>query len=280
MAEPDASTIDESSEDTAGAGDLPMGNHALEVAARRGIGPLSPGCKEVWHGKARPCVSCGQLILRDTLHCDFCEQDHTGQMLQKMRLHSGPWYVLEHVRPFPGVSLERITRQIRRGLITETSIVRGPSTDHQWRFAAETPGLCLFFERCWRCHARVSALDSVCLSCSVSLTFEQARTETAGTRPAPESERVATAPASSPCSAKLAQLSVAVTQTDLPEREDTWDSPPQVAGVRATWIVAAMLIVVIFVLMWFTRSRESDTRTSLDSAPVRVVMDVVTPREG
>ncbi|MFQ5494475.1 MAG: hypothetical protein ACE5EX_03760, partial [Phycisphaerae bacterium] len=116
-------------------GELPPGNHALEVAARAGFGPLGAAGKEAWHGHARPCVSCGQLVRRNSPECDHCGQDLRAAMLNKMRAHAGPWYVLEHIRPFPGVSLERIILQIRRGLITPTSIVRGPTTDHQWRFA-------------------------------------------------------------------------------------------------------------------------------------------------
>ena len=136
--------------------DLPPGNHALEVAARQGIGPLSALGRETWHGRALPCVSCGQLVARNAPVCDHCAQDLSKEMLAKMAAHAGPWDVLEHVRPFPGVSLERIVRQIRRGLITETSIIRGPSTDFQWRFAVETPGLCRYFGRCCCAEARAS----------------------------------------------------------------------------------------------------------------------------
>ena len=40
-------------------------------------------------------------------------------MLVKMQTHCGPWYVHEHVRPFPGVSLERLILQVRRGVLTK-----------------------------------------------------------------------------------------------------------------------------------------------------------------
>lgn len=153
--------------------DLPAGNHPLEVAARRGFGPLSPMSAQAWHGQAKPCVSCGQLVERDAAACDACGQDLREEMLEKMRQHAGPWYVLEHLRPFPGVSLERIVRQIRRGLITETSIVRGPATDYQWRFAVETPSLCRYFGRCWNCHHDVSPSDSYCPSCLTHLSFQR-----------------------------------------------------------------------------------------------------------
>ncbi len=149
----------------------PPGDHALEIAARAGLGPLSPLRAEVWHGQARPCVSCGQLVKRNATICHYCDQNLGDDMLRKMRAHAGPWYVLEHVRPFPGVTLERIVRQIRRGVIEETSIVRGPETNHQWRFAVETPGLCRFFGKCWRCHQSVELEESHCSECGVPLGF-------------------------------------------------------------------------------------------------------------
>ena len=91
-----------------------QGLSAVELAARRGIGPMSMLASEAWHGQAKPCVSCGQLMRRTASRCDQCGQDMGPQMLWTMQRHSGPWYVLEHVRPFPGVSLERLVRQIRR----------------------------------------------------------------------------------------------------------------------------------------------------------------------
>ena len=162
---------------------LPLGDHPLEVAARQGFGPLSPLAHDAWHGNATPCVSCGQLVPRSTRRCDHCGQDLAPRMLEKMRAHAGPWFVYEHLRPFPGVSLERIIRQIRRGLLTETSIVRGPATDFQWRFAVETPGLCRYFGKCWSCQSPVSPSDTYCPHCLTYLTFEKPRatTPSAGT---------------------------------------------------------------------------------------------------
>lgn len=168
-----------------GADALPPGDHPIEVAARSGFGPLSRLGRITWHGQARPCVSCGQLILREQQECDHCGQDLSEAMLQRMREHAGPWYVFEHVRPFPGVSLQRIIRQIRRGLITPTSIVRGPATDHQWRFAGETPGLCIYFGRCWKCHAEVTLRDTRCPSCDAGLLPEVASAAPRAPAPAP-----------------------------------------------------------------------------------------------
>ena len=172
----DAADTTQSDSQTPGFDDsMPVGGHALEVAARAGFGPLSPLGEEVWHGQSVPCVSCGQLVRRVDSTCEHCGQDLSEDMIQKMRQHAGPWFVLEHVRPFPGVSLERVIRQIRRGLITETSIVRGPSNDYQWRFAVETPGLCRYFGKCWCCHASVTLSDTYCPHCLHYLSFEKPR---------------------------------------------------------------------------------------------------------
>ncbi len=145
------------------------GDSALEVAARRGIGPLSAKGRAAWHGHTRPCVSCGQLVPVDCDECLDCGQDLRPDMLERMRAHAGPWYVHEHVRPFPGVTLERLVRQIRRGVLTATTIVRGPTTDHQWRFAGQTPGLSKHLGLCWKCQGRVDSLDATCRQCGIDL---------------------------------------------------------------------------------------------------------------
>lgn len=145
--------------------ELPPGNHPLEIAARKGYGPLSPRAREVWHGGGVPCVTCGQLVPRSDVVCSECGQDLSPDMLQKMRAASGPWYVLEHVRPFPGISLDRVIRQIRKGVIFETSIIRGPTTFHQWRFARETPGVAKYFGRCWNCQSSMPTAATYCPAC-------------------------------------------------------------------------------------------------------------------
>lgn len=152
--------------------ELPPGDHPLEIAARKGFGPMCGNAPEAWHGGAIPCVSCGQLVRRGQRECEECGQDLAPETLARMTTHAGPWFVFEHLRPFPGVSLERIVRQIRRGLITPTSIIRGPSTYYQWRFAAETPGLCRYFQVCWNCQSSVASTDAQCRACGSYLSFE------------------------------------------------------------------------------------------------------------
>ncbi len=302
--------------------DAPSGQHAVEIAARAGFGPLSPLAKQVWHGEAVPCVSCGQLVRRGDGECDQCGQDLSDDMIDKMRAHAGPWFVLEHVRPFPGVSLERIVRQIRRGLIGETSIVRGPSTDYQWRFAVEAPGLCRYFGRCWHCHQQVVQTDNYCRHCLSFLSFERPRLATpvapsaprppsapslvgqerplvsaevsargthepvgglssprmGGSPPAggratsaasgsPQDESAAGEHAMSEHSPDLARLSAAARRARRTHTVTEWDEPPRFAGIRATWIAAALMIVAVVVLLMVSRTR-SERSLSAPPAPV------------
>jgi len=57
-------------------------------------------------------------------------------------------------------------------VVTATSIVRGPETDFQWRFAVETPGLCRYFNRCWQCHEEVTPEDIYCPECRSDMRFQ------------------------------------------------------------------------------------------------------------
>ncbi len=304
---------------------LPPGDHPLEIAARRGFGPMSRLGRITWHGQASPCVSCGQLVLRGQLGCDQCGQDLSDLMLARMREHAGPWYVFEHVRPFPGISIQRILRLIRRGLITETSIVRGPATDHQWRFAGETPGLCRYFGRCWQCSQLVTLNDRRCPQCAVDLLPEGAKTQNAVARPEivgvtaatvvvtasaqPQSVPRPTSGSQTVESSELNLLQEAgKRQSDgrqtaenvhtlalrsepqmddygLTETEDTlpapeWEAltaaldmvraddgadlqreePPRVAGIRASWIAAGLLAVVLIGLLTVTSFRDKTLR--------------------
>lgn len=257
--------------------DLPPGNHPLEIAARRGVGPLSHLGKEVWHGNAQPCVSCGQLVTRGAERCYSCDQDLSERMLRRMRAHAGPWYVLEHVRPFPGVSLDRIVRQIRRGVLTETSIVRGPATDYQWRFAAETPGLCRYFGRCWRCHGEIGPSDVQCRSCLSPLAF--------GSYPPSHGGATATGPAAAagasqpPGSSRgqLLELTAAVESTDVPTHDPVWEAPPRVGRFPVAWVTTVLLLVAIIALIGFSRFRVRDAVSNAPELPRAVVPTAESP---
>ena len=256
---------------------LPPGDHANEIAARNGVGPLSPLADEVWHGRAVPCVSCGQLVRRAAEECPECGQDLGDEMLDRMLLHAGPWYVHEHVRPFPGVTRERIVRQVLRGVLNETSIVRGPETDHQWRFAVETPGLCRYFNKCWHCHGDVAAEHLFCPACLSDLRFHDPpgamdsepispkASPTTRSSPAPipkVAPAEVTKPPTRPRSAwtlppegpargeeELDGLRAALMSAPVAAYDPEADAPPRIFGVRPFWVLGALLVVCIFLLI-------------------------------
>lgn len=281
--------------ETAALGYLPPGDHPLEVAARRGFGPLSNAIQDAWHGHATPCVSCGQLVYREDPECEHCGQDLTEEMLEKMRAHAGPWYVLEHVRPFPGVSLERIVRQIKRGVLTQTSIVRGPATQHQWRFAVETPGLCRYFNRCWHCHEEIAPEQRYCPACLCNLDSDE-RISAARVPPPPPSPNStvpaiahvsapahagtglrqaapAAPPASSP-SSELVELSQALGTADVTRHNSMTDTVPRVGRIPVIWFATLLVLAVIVVIVAVAHLRRVDR-----NPPVETNTALVMPAE-
>lgn len=235
---------------------VPPGNSAVEIAARKGFGPLSALANKVWHGDARPCVSCGELVRRGAVRCESCGEQLSSEMQERMRAHAGPWYVLEHVRPFPGVTCERLVRQIRRGVLTRMTIVRGPTTDHQWRFAGETPGLCKHLGVCWNCQGGVSIERDTCPACGVELgelTDEigagQPAARTAGPVPAE--------------AADIRELQNVVKR--VPRTTKLEQDAPRIGAVKASWVAAAIVIVLIGVLFAVVSSREAGTQGQTQS---------------
>ncbi len=216
-------------------------DHPLTVAARNGIGPLSARAREVWHGQSAPCASCAQLNEREAERCSSCGQDLSGLMLDKMAKHSGPWFVYDNVRPFPGVSLERIVSLIRRGALQPTSIVRGPTTRYQWRYAIEAPIISRHMGRCWRCQATVSLDDSACPECNVVLQgmSRQDQLQPFMSLPVPaETEEP-------PASGELVALSEAIELTGGPQEYAHSSSPTETPLGKSAMIFLAIVVVVV-----------------------------------
>lgn len=266
----------------------PTGTHALEVAARLGFGPLSTQAQEAWHGHGVPCVTCGQIVRRDATACGQCGQNLRPAMLEKMKAHAGPWYVLEHLRPFPGVNLERIVKQIHRGLITETSIVRGPATHHQWRFALETPGLCRYFGKCWKCFSPVGQTETHCQQCGAHLTFEPPRPpgRVGAAQSAAPNGGLSTGPAqfahhgagaSQRSASELDHLRAALSRGAITTPETRLDQPVTIAGIRAGWFAAVAVGIVLSGLWLVARSRTERAPTLTVPPPVNVAPGATTP---
>lgn len=256
--------MQDSSSNPQPAGRAMLRRSALETAADRGIGPLSDLARQAWHGQSRPCVSCGELVRRDAVNCDHCGQDMSLGMISRMKAHAGPWYVHEHVRPFPGVTLERLIRQARRGVLNATTIVRGPTTDHQWRFAGETPGLCKYVGLCWNCQAAVVPDHVTCPSCGTDLDGmpgEESVTHLAGN-------------AQQPPRADLAQLS-SYLQSAPPPMTPARAAPGRHG--RAIAIVVAIVVVFIALLLLVVKFRAEGAASppANGKAPAARLIDVM-----
>jgi hypothetical protein len=223
---------------TASQPSTPNGDHPLVAAQRKNLGPLSAAGKDVWHGNATPCVTCGQLVPRTGARCESCGQDHGADLLQKMARHSGPWFVYDHVRPFPGVSLERVRKLIERQVLTRCSIVRGPTTYYQWRFAGETPLIAPLLGYCWNCQTRVLPGGGTCSECGVGLDGHvpaEAAQESGPAPEAPDEELRA-----------LANLAASRPRPDVPpEREAAATS----GGLSFIFFTIAVVVVLAIVMI-------------------------------
>jgi len=216
----------------------------LETAAERGIGPLSDLGRRVWHGESIPCISCGELVGRSASQCELCGQDLSQSMVDRMRSHAGPWYVMEHVRPFPGVTLERLIRQAKRGVLVRTTIIRGPTTDHQWRFAAETPGLSRFVGCCWRCQSDVKPHDPTCAGCGADLL--PAATAAKPYLPSDSSTDVPP---------ELAELTAALQRSNEAIANHAPDDSGRIGSIRAGWVIGGLVILLIVAVVFLAKIR-------------------------
>ena len=148
--------------------------------------------------------------------------------------------------------------------------MRGPSTDHQWRFAVETPGLCRYFGRCWHCHNEVAPSDSTCTRCRTNLSFDQSDDlghAVASSKRATENGSVVLEPTK-----ELRELSAALGKAGGGTiHEPIWDSAPRIGGIRASWVAGLLVVLVIALLIWFTGIRRESTAATSE-LPTRSVL--------
>lgn len=233
--------------------------HPLVAAARAGFGPLSGRAGGVWHGDSTPCVSCARLNSRSAEVCIHCGQDLSQDMLQRMGKHSGPWFVYDNLRPFPGVSLERIIRQIKRGVLGRTAIVRGPTTFYQWRYATESPLLARLLGHCWNCQSAVTEQERYCPQCKVTLEGHYRPDQLGGGGNGLE------ATDGGPSSDQLRELSLAISQSHLDSNISRLPRPRGDSLGRVALIaLAAGLIVVMSIVAVVSLRRTSGKPESAD----------------
>src|SRR6516162_10245360 len=86
------------------------------------------------HHHHHVCPFCGSLNEDASKPCPKCTLADTPAMRQATKARIGPWYVLQTRNPAaPGMKFATLQALMRKGLVTATSIVRGPTTHQLWR---------------------------------------------------------------------------------------------------------------------------------------------------
>jgi len=128
-----------------------------------------------WQGDQAPCVYCGQVIDRSADRCPHCRTSFSFAVRQASREVVGDWYYLDSRNPSGrGVTFETLIKMIEKGRIKADSVVRGPTTHHDWMYAAETPRLAKYLGMCPHCFAEAKPEDTFCTSCQLNMNSRPA----------------------------------------------------------------------------------------------------------
>lgn len=115
------------------------------------------------------CPFCGTLSESAEGPCSRCTMENTPLTRQATRARLGPWYVLQTRNPAaPGMKYSVLLSLVKKGQITPRSIVRGPTTNQFWRFAAKVRGISREFGICWGCGQDIAKNTETCPHCQRS----------------------------------------------------------------------------------------------------------------
>lgn len=121
--------------------------------------------------KTLPCPYCGRLNDARSFECDDCGGVFEPLSRQATQNAMGPWFIRDENNPFsPGCAYETLRKMVKRGRVTETSIIRGPTTNQFWMFAKHTPGVAILFGTCHGCHSPANPEDFSCGKCGAVLS--------------------------------------------------------------------------------------------------------------
>ncbi|MEM7228256.1 MAG: hypothetical protein AAF432_05495 [Planctomycetota bacterium] len=114
---------------------------------------ICPYCGDT-QGASDRCRACGGLF----------------EPLSRQATHNamGPWFLRDPEQPFrPGCSYDTLLMLVDRGVVTKTTIVRGPTTKQFWTVARRVPGLAHRLGCCHECSTPVDPTDHGCHACGV-----------------------------------------------------------------------------------------------------------------
>lgn len=104
--------------------------------------PVCPFCGHKRDEANEPCPSCG-----------LADNDQTrGATVAR----AGPWFLLQSRNPSaPGMRFTVLKELVRTGQVSAGSVVRGPTTQQLWTYAARVRGMAHYFGICWSCARRL-----------------------------------------------------------------------------------------------------------------------------
>jgi tetratricopeptide (TPR) repeat protein len=136
------------------------------------MGPTNEpsGGQPAWQSDQAPCLYCGQVIARTEERCPHCKTSFSLAVRKASREVLGPWYYLDPRNPSGrGVTFETLIKMIEKGRLKADSIVRGPTTNQDWMYAAETPRLAKYLSMCPHCFAEAKPEDTYCTRCQLNM---------------------------------------------------------------------------------------------------------------
>ncbi len=126
--------------------------------------------RPVFKGPEAPCVYCGQVIERGADRCPHCRTSYSFAVRKASREVVGDWFYLDPRNPSGrGVTFETLIKMIEKGRIRPDSVVRGPTTHHDWMYAAEAPRLAKYLGLCPHCFAKAKPEDTYCTECQLNM---------------------------------------------------------------------------------------------------------------
>lgn len=113
------------------------------------------------------CPFCGVVNSTPEGLCPRCSMENTSAARKATRARIGPWFVYQHRNPAaPGMKFETLLAFVRKGKVKPRSIVRGPTSNQLWRFAAHIKGLSREFGVCYSCGGAIETTANLCPHCN------------------------------------------------------------------------------------------------------------------
>ncbi len=112
------------------------------------------------------CPYCGSTQSEPEDRCAACGGFFDPLSLKVTQQHMGPWFIRDRHHPFrPGCSYEVLAREVEKGKVKPTTIVRGPTTRQFWSVARNVAGLSHLLGYCHACGAHVEPDAGRCEAC-------------------------------------------------------------------------------------------------------------------